>query len=101
MRVVNAETLEPVRTGPPRWQYAVAALACAALLVLGFVYLSSGLVAPLWAVVVLMVFWVGLALLAARWLRVHPLRVVWLPLVGLAVIVGVITAGEHWLGWIA
>lgn len=48
-------------TGPTSSRAAlalVAALAGAAQLVVGFFYLSSGLVAPLWAIVVLLAWWV-------------------------------------------
>ena len=35
-------------------------------------YLASGLVAPLWAIIVLWVVWLGLGLLSLRWFRSQP-----------------------------
>ena len=43
-----------------------AGLAMAALAVIGVFYASAGLVAPLWAVIALLVFWVLLVVLGIR-----------------------------------
>jgi hypothetical protein len=81
--------------------YVAAGLAMAALAVIGFFYLSSGLIAPLWAVIVLLVIWVGLVVLGVVWFRTHPWRVLALPVVAVAIWYAVITLGERLLGWTA
>lgn len=73
----------------------------AALVLVGFYYLASGLVAPLWAVVALMAFWVALVVLAVVWFRRHPWRVPLLPVVAVVVWFVLITLGERLLGWAA
>ncbi len=85
----------------PTWHYVVAGLALAALLGLGMFYLASGLVAPLWAVIALVAVWLGLIALGLVWFRAHPLRVIALPVIAAAVLVGAISAGGAWLGWTA
>ncbi|HWG98365.1 MAG TPA: hypothetical protein VNV66_03355 [Pilimelia sp.] len=66
-----------------------------------FWYAGSGLLAPYWAVAVLLLIWV--ALLAAGWwlLRRHPVAVLLVPLTALALWVLVVSAGDAWLGWAA
>lgn len=78
-----------------------AGLAMAALAVIGVFYASAGLVAPLWAVIALLVFWVLLVVLGIRWFRRRPLRVLPLPFVAVIVWLGVVTLGERLLGWTA
>ena len=79
----------------------VGGLAMAALLVIGYYYLASGLVAPLWAVVGLMIIWVALVVLGIRWFRSHPWRLVALPVIAVLVWLGALTLGERLLGWTA
>jgi hypothetical protein len=81
--------------------YIAAGLAMAVLAVVGVFYLSSGLMAPLWAVIGLMVFWGALVVLGVLWFRRHPLRVVALPVIAVLVWFGVLTLGERLLGWTA
>ena len=81
--------------------YVAAGLAMAAMVVIGIFYLSSGLVAPLWAVIVLVVIWAGLVALGVVWFRRHPLRVLALPLGAVLIWFLVITLGERLLGWTA
>ncbi len=74
----------------------MAGMACAF-----FLYAASGLVAPWWAVVVLMAVWVALFVVACAWWSLHPR---WVP--GLAVFAVVlwfasVTAGGALLGWSA
>ena len=73
----------------------------AALAVIGVFYASAGLVAPLWAVVGLMIFWGLLVVLGIRWFRCRPLRVVALPFVAVVAWLSVVTLGERLLGWTA
>lgn len=69
-------------------------------LVVGFFYLVSGLVAPLWALAVLWLIWIGLAVLMWRW-RSSPFRVLATPFVAAAIWWAVITFGDVVLGWTA
>ncbi|HEY5980896.1 MAG TPA: hypothetical protein VIT41_14835 [Microlunatus sp.] len=82
-------------------RYVVAGVAMAALAVIGVFYVSAGLVAPLWAVIGLMIIWVALVVVGILWFRRHPLRVLVLPVVAVAVWFAVITLGERLLGWTA
>jgi uncharacterized membrane protein YqgA involved in biofilm formation len=79
----------------------VAGVSMAALVVIGFFYFASGLMAPLWAVVGLMIIWVGLMVLGIRWFRSHPWRLPALPVIAVLVWWGVLTLGERLLGWTA
>ena len=74
----------------------MAGMACAF-----FLYAASGLVAPWWAVVLLLVLWLVLFVVACRWWAPHPRRV---PLVAVAAVLvwfALVTAGGAWLGWTA
>jgi len=69
--------------------------------VMAFLYFASGLVAPLWAVIVLNAIWLVHLVLGCKWFMTHPIRVLFLP-VSLAVIwIGGITLGEIYLDWTA
>jgi hypothetical protein len=76
-----------------------AAVAMALLLAMGVFYVSSGLLAPLWAVVVLVALWLALVVLGFVWFRSHPVRVMILPVVAAGIWFGALSAGEAWLGW--
>jgi hypothetical protein len=73
----------------------------AAMAVIGFFYLSSGLVAPLWAVVGLIIVWSVLVVIGIWWFRRHPFRVLLLPVVAVLIWFAVLTLGERLLGWTA
>ena len=79
--------------------YVVAVLGIALLLVALPFYLASGLLAPLWAIVVLLLVWGLLFVLACRWFRRHPYRVLVLPVLAAAFWFASISAGEALLGW--
>ena len=66
-----------------------------------FLYAVSGLVAPWWGVVLLLLVWLALFVLATRWWTPHPRRVAVLPVVALVVWFAVLNAGAAWLGWTA
>ncbi|HEX8487745.1 MAG TPA: hypothetical protein VF642_04295 [Propionibacteriaceae bacterium] len=89
--------LRPRRTA----SLVAASLAMLALLVLAPFFLSSGLMAPLWAVVVLMAVWLALFVLGCLWFRRRPWWTLPLPVVALLIWLGTMTAGEAWLGWTA
>jgi hypothetical protein len=88
-------------TRPSTGTWVLAALSGVAHLVVGVFYLSSGLVAPLWAVVVLALWWVLLAVHLSR----LALRGSWwtpaVPVVAFATWYVVLTAGERLLDWTA
>ena len=50
-----------------------------------FVYAASGLLAPWYGVVALMLVWVVLFVVATRWWTPHPKRTLLLPLIAIAV----------------
>jgi hypothetical protein len=85
----------------PWWQLAVGWIGL--LLHLGTLvfYAASGLVAPGWAVVLLLVVWAVLLGVAIWLLRTRP---VWVPAVPVAawfIWWAAISAGEAWLNWTA
>jgi hypothetical protein len=82
-------------------RYVVAGLAMAAMVPIGFFYLSSGLVAPLWAVIALVAVWIGLVVVGIVWFRHHPLRLPALPVIAALLWFVVLTLGERLLGWTA
>jgi hypothetical protein len=82
-------------------RHVVAAVAVLALLVQAPFFFSAGLVAPAWAVVLLVLVWLALVVLAVVWFRRHPWWVVPLPVVAALVWFGGISAGEALLGWTA
>jgi hypothetical protein len=69
-------------------------------LIVGVFYLTSGLVAPPWAAVLLIVAWAAFTVLLWRWRR-SPVRALLLPFGEAALWYAVISAGETWLGWTA
>lgn len=66
-----------------------------------FLYAVSGLVAPLWAVVVLLALWFAMFVACCTWWSSHPRRITVVAL-GLAVLwFAALNAGGAWLGWTA
>jgi hypothetical protein len=69
-----------------------------------FPYAASGLLVPIWGIVVLYSLWLALAVVLVRLLRGERRRPLLAPLVpvgALAVWFGVVTAGEAIFGWTA
>lgn len=66
-----------------------------------WLYGASGLVAPAWAVVLLIVLWLVQFVLACRWFNRRPYAVLVLPVVALLLWFGAISAGAAFLGWTA
>ncbi len=62
-------------------------------------FVSAGLLAPVWAAVVLDALWLVLFALGLWWFRAHPYRVLALPFVAAALWLAAMTAGEAFLGW--
>ena len=84
-----------MRTTTPLFVVAVV-IAALAQLVVGFFYMASGLMAPLWAIVLLGVWWVLLTYVGVRLVQRRSYLV---PLVAVATWFGVMTFGEAVLGW--
>jgi hypothetical protein len=68
-------------------------------LFLGFFVLASGLLAPAWAVLLLVATWGALWVPIWRWRREHPFRTMLVPFAMAAIWWATITAGGSWLGW--
>lgn len=64
-------------------------------------FVASGLLAPLWAVIVLLVIWSGTLVWGFRYRRRHPWVVLACPFALMIFWLAFITAGESWLGWTA
>jgi len=71
----------------------------AGLFCLLWLYLASGLFAPWWAVVLLVVAWLVMFGLATRWFMRRPYAVLLLPVAGFALWLAMAILGEAWLGW--
>ena len=87
-----------MRTTTPLFVMAVV-IAALAQLVVGFFYMASGLMAPLWAIVLLGVWWVLLTYVGVRLVQRRSYLVLLVPLVAVATWFGVMTFGEAVLGW--
>jgi hypothetical protein len=66
-----------------------------------FIYAASGLLAPWYGVVFLMLVWVVLFVVATRWWTPYPKRTLLLPLVAVVVWFAVLLLGEAFFGWTA
>ncbi len=66
-----------------------------------FLYAVSGLLAPWYAVVGLMLVWVLLFVIATRWWTPYPKRTLWLPLIAVVVWFAVLYVGEAAFDWTA
>ncbi|MBJ7359967.1 hypothetical protein [Nocardioides sp.] len=73
----------------------------AGMVAMFFPYAASGLVAPYWAVGVLLVVWLVLMVVTCRWFMPYPKRTLVMPVVALVVWFGAVTAGGVLLDWTA
>lgn len=64
-----------------------------------WLYGASALVAPVWAVAVLLVLWLAQFVLACRWFGTRPYAVLLMPVVALALWFAAMVAGARLLGW--
>jgi hypothetical protein len=64
-----------------------------------FLYAASGIYAPWWAVVVLLLVWSAFLVLALSWWTPHPTRLPWLAAAAAVVWFVAIVAGARYLGW--
>lgn len=75
-------------------------IAIAMHLTFGFPYLFSGLLAPLWAVAILVLIWLALGVLLVK-TRGNSPRDLWAPVLAAAIWLGAMSAGDALLGWSA
>ncbi|MGQ1838264.1 hypothetical protein ACT4S2_07370 [Kocuria turfanensis] len=74
-------------------------VAAAAHLVAGYFYLASGLMAPLWAVVLLLVWWVVLTVVGVRLVQRRSYLVLLVPVVAVVTWFALMWFGGQVLGW--
>jgi hypothetical protein len=79
----------------------VAAAGVAQLVVLVPFTVASGLLAPLWAIVLFYVLWLVAAFVLVRLARRRPFVTPLVPVANAALLWLAISAGEAWLGWTA
>ena len=66
-----------------------------------FPYSAAGLLAPLYGIAILYAGWVALLAVAlVRWNR-HPLQLLWLPVIDIALFAALMYLGDLALGWTA
>ncbi|MFF0945048.1 hypothetical protein ACFYE2_12605 [Kocuria sp. CPCC 205300] len=88
------------RTKQP-WFVAAVVVAVLTHLVIGYFYLASGLMAPLWSVSLLVVWWLALAYAVVRLVRRRSYLVLLVPVVAAATWFVVMGLGGAVLGWTA
>ena len=76
-------------------------LALALHLAVGILYLAAGLVAPLWAILLLWAAWLALLWVLVRLWRRQPVLGLLVGPAALGLFLGTVSAGEAWLGWTA
>ncbi len=79
------------------WPFVGMALMAAAF----FLYGASGLVAPWWGVVLLMLVWLFLFVLCCAWWSPHPDRLPYVAVFAILFWFVALIAGGAWLGWSA
>lgn len=69
--------------------------------VVGWFTLTLGLVAPMWAVALLLLVWAGVAVIGWRWRSRRPIATMLAPFAVAALDIGVVAFGDAVLGWTA
>lgn len=96
------ESRRAARPGGSTWLFVVAAVfAAAGQLVAGYLYLVSGLVAPGWAVVLFLAWWLVLTFIGVRLALRRSYWLLLVPVVAVATWVGSMWLGGAVLGWTA
>jgi hypothetical protein len=85
----------------PAWHRLIGAVGLLGHLGLLVFYAGSGLVAPGWAVIVLMIVWLALLVLGIRLLITRPLLALLVPVVAALFWYAAISAGDAFLNWTA
>lgn len=83
----------------PVWKRAFGLLGIVAHLVVGYFYLTAGLVTPVSWLVGFLLVWVVLLVVGVLLLRRHPLWVLMVPALALVLLVGGVSLGGALLGW--
>jgi hypothetical protein len=83
------------------WRTVLPWLGLAAMVAVLPFYLASGLVAPLWAIVLLLLLWVTMVYVGWRLRRTYPYLLLVMPVAAMAIWFATLSAGEAWLGWTA
>jgi hypothetical protein len=97
--VKSLATSEETQTRPSVIGYVLGGIALAGLLAMSILFFTTGLMAPLWAIVGFIAIWAILFLLGCLWIRRHPWRVVLLPAIAAVILFGGLRAGAALLGW--
>ncbi|MFF5084023.1 hypothetical protein ACFY36_43810 [Actinoplanes sp. NPDC000266] len=84
----------------PWWQWLIGWIGVAAFLGTLVLYAASGLLAPAWAIALLMIAWLAMLVVVIRLMRGG--RPLWVPAVAVLAYTfwyAALTAGEKWLDW--
>lgn len=95
------EAGDDIRTPQPGWARALGVVGLVAHVVVGYFYLTAGLVVPGAWLVVFLIVWAALLVVAIRLLGRRPLMVLLVPVGALALLIGGVSLGEAVLGWTA
>ena len=87
------------QTRPSIIGWVLGGIALAGLLAMSILFLATGLMAPLWAIIGFMAVWAILFVLGCLWIRRHPWRVLLLPPIAAVILFGGLRAGTTLLGW--
>ena len=79
----------------------VLVVAVALHLAAGTFYLAAGLVAPMWAVLLLWAAWIGLLWVLVRLWHQRAMLALLVTPASLGLFLSALSAGEAWLGWVA
>ena len=93
--------MEEMRTGASLVAIVLGLVAFALHLVVGYLVLASGLVAPLWAVLTLGTVWVVALIVGWRLWRSRPALAIAVPIVTALIWLIAIAVGGRFLGWTA
>lgn len=66
-----------------------------------FLYAASGLIAPWWAIVVMVASWLVLFILSCAWWSKHPKRLVWIGVLSYPLWFCMLVGGALAFGWTA
>lgn len=97
----SSPTAASSTAGPGTGPLVVGVLSGLAHLVPGYFMLVSGLVAPLWAIVMMLAIWVVLAVVLVRMVRAGSWLTPLIPIIAMAIWWGTIMLGGNVLGWTA
>ncbi|MBB1515728.1 hypothetical protein H5398_07045 [Tessaracoccus sp. MC1679] len=91
----------PALPAQPVWKRALGILGLALHVVVGYLYLTAGLVTPAPWLVGFLLLWVVLLVVGIYLFRRHPLWVLLVPVLALGLLIGGVSLGGALLGWTA